>query len=97
MVDILLDSGCLRTIIRRDLLPEDYILNHEDTLHIRCAHGDVTSYPTAWIDLEINEKHYNIKAGVSNTLPRPILLDHDISDLCDLITNYRPLTKLKPF
>ena len=41
--DVLLDTGCSRTMIRRDLVPAHKYLEG-DTVTIRCAHGDVTLY-----------------------------------------------------
>lgn len=36
--DILLDTGCTHTLIRRDLVSEDRLL--DSTIEIQCAHGD---------------------------------------------------------
>ena len=88
-VDILVDTACSRALLRRGLLPEDFAVDQEYMPLLYWAHGDVASYPTAWIHLEINGKHCNIRAGVANMLPRPVLLSHNIGDLNELITNNR--------
>ena len=41
--DILLDTGCSRTMIRKDLVPASRYLEG-DAVTIRCAHGDITLY-----------------------------------------------------
>ena len=42
---ILLDTGCTQTLVRQDLVPEEKRI--EGTTQIRCAHGDIISYPLA--------------------------------------------------
>ena len=46
--DILLDTGCSRTLVRKDLVSEDSLLAGE-AVAIRCAHGDTVLYPLAQI------------------------------------------------
>ena len=41
--DIGLDTGCACTMVRHDLVPEDIAAGA--TIHLRCAHGDVITYP----------------------------------------------------
>lgn len=43
--DIILSTGCSRTMVRRDLVPGSMYL--ERVVTIRCAYGDVTLYPFA--------------------------------------------------
>ena len=44
--NILLDTGCSRTLVRKDLVPKEKILDGE-VVAIRCAHGDTVLYPLA--------------------------------------------------
>ena len=44
--DILLDTGCSRTLVHKDLLSKDSLLAGE-AVAIRCAHGDTVLYPLA--------------------------------------------------
>ena len=50
--DILLDTGCSRTFIHQDLVPESKIKEGE-AVAIRCAHGDTVLYPLAQISMEV--------------------------------------------
>ena len=47
--DILLDTGCTSTIIRRDLVAEDNLLPGE-AVTVLCAHGDTALYPLARVN-----------------------------------------------
>ena len=49
-VDILLDTGSVRTLVRRELVPESKMLAGEAVV-VRCAHGESVRYPLA--DLEV--------------------------------------------
>ena len=42
---------------------------------------DVLDYPTAIIRVSVNGVTNYVRAGVSSTLPRPILLGHNFGDL----------------
>lgn len=42
--DIILDTGCSRTMIHQDLVPEDKKISGE-AIMLRCAHGDTVLYP----------------------------------------------------
>ena len=44
--DILLDTGCTRTMVHVDLVPPEKFLEG-DTVIIKCADGDVVLYPLA--------------------------------------------------
>ena len=43
--DILVDTGATKTLVRKELVSNEDILDGETT--IRCAHGDIVSYPLA--------------------------------------------------
>ncbi|KAL5510142.1 hypothetical protein EMCRGX_G005635 [Ephydatia muelleri] len=49
--DIVLDTGCSRTMIRRDLVPTTKIL--DDAVTVQCAHGDTVAYPLAVVELTV--------------------------------------------
>ena len=82
--DIVLDTGCTRTMVRRGLLPTD-IQTTEQTVQIRCAHEDVTTYPLANIHLEIDGVVVEATAAVSQTLPVSVLLGTDVPQLGQLL------------
>ena len=55
--DLLLDTGCSKTIVRRDLVGEERWLEGESTV-IQCAHGDAIAYPLATIELEMEVQYW---------------------------------------
>ena len=66
--DILLDTGCSRTLVHQKLVLEDK-LKDAGAVAIHCAHGDTVLYPLADISLEVNGKQIAVEAAVSDTLP----------------------------
>ena len=81
--DILLDTGASRSMIREDILPPDHRVDGEVT--IRCAHGDMVAYPLTAIAVDIGSRRFVVKAGVSRTLPVPVLLGRDVPELLQLL------------
>ena len=65
--DILLDTGCLRTLVHQSLVPGSK-LKERSVVAIRCAHGDTVLYPLADITMEVNGEQISVEAGVSETL-----------------------------
>ena len=51
--DILLDTGCTRTMVHADLVPPHKFLEG-DSVIIKCAHSDVVLYPLANVDMEVD-------------------------------------------
>ena len=80
MESIVLDTGCSRTLVRSNLIPQDKVLEGE-VVAIRCAHGDTVLYPLALVHLEINGHHIDVEAALSDTLPMPVLLGTDVPRL----------------
>ena len=87
--EIVLDTGCKRTMIRNDLVPVDKIIEG-DAATIRCAHGDTVLYPLAKVSLEIDGLHIEVEAAVSSTLPVSVLLGDDVPELQQLIGVSQP-------
>lgn len=81
--DIMLDTGSNRTLVRRDLVPAQKMVEGE--IPIRCAHGDIITYPIAVVEIEIGGRHYAVEAGVVDGLPVSALLGWDNPDLEDLL------------
>ena len=52
---------------------------------VRCAHGDIITYPIAEIEIEVGGRHYMVEAGVVDRLPVSVLLGWDNPDLEDLL------------
>ena len=84
-VAIVLDTGSSRTVVHERLVPPEKV-NHNNQIWLRCAHGDLLSYPTAEIEILINGKTYIVEAAVSLSLPKPILLGRDCEDLLEMIS-----------
>ena len=82
--NILLDTGCSRTLVHQDLVPRDKIREGE-AVAIRCAHGDTVLYPLPHISLEIEGKPVSVEAAVSETLPMSVLLGTDTPELAKLL------------
>ena len=82
--DLLLDTGCLKIIVRRDLVGEERWLEGESTV-IQCAHGDAIAYPLATIELEIQGRPVLVDAAVSDTLPQSALVGIDVPGLLEML------------
>lgn len=52
--NILLDTGCSRTLVQKDLVPKEKLLDGA-VVPIRCAHGDTVLYPLAKVGVEMVE------------------------------------------
>ena len=89
--DILLDTGCSRTLIRRELVPAKKV-QEGDVVTIRCAHGDTVLYPLANVKLEVGGREVEVEAAISDTLPMSVLLGTDVAELGELLG----LDKTKP-
>ena len=84
--DIQLDTGCSRTVVRKDLVDEEKMLDGE-SITIQCAHGDVVSYPLAMVEILVGGRRIEVEAAVSATLPRSVLLGTDVLELPELLGN----------
>ena len=82
--DILLDTGCSRTLVRRALVP-DKKMQEGDVVTIRCAHGDTVLYPVAEVEVEVGGRRIQVEAAVSDTLPVSVLLGTDVEELGELL------------
>ena len=82
--DVVLDTGCSRTLVQRKLVPEEKLLL-DQVVAIRCAHGDTVLYPLAQIKVELDGRTLDVEAAVSDTLPVSMLLGTDVPELTDLL------------
>ena len=83
-VHMLVDTGCTHTLVRSDLL-RPHKIDSLSRVKVRCCHGDVKSYPTATVKLDVRGVEHCVVAGVWAQLPQPVLLGHDI-DACLVLT-----------
>ena len=82
--DIVLDTGCSRTLVRGDLVPSQK-MQEGDVVTIRCAHGDTVLYPLAEVKMEVDGRQIQVEAAVSDTLPVSVLLGTDVAELGELL------------
>ena len=82
--DIVLDTGCSRTMVHSSLVGEGKQLDGE-AVTVRCAHGDTVLYPLAKIDLELDGVNVSVKAAVADKLPASVLLGTDVPELGRLL------------
>ena len=82
--DILLDTGCTRTLVHQKLIPREKKTSGE--VIIRCAHGDEVSYPLAQVEIAVGGQVLAVEAGVSRTLPVSVLLGTDVPQLVNLLS-----------
>ena len=80
---ILLDTGAANTMIHRDLVPVEKI--SQEMVDIRCAHGDVVSYPLAEVSMRVGDYTFSVQAAVSDRLPVPVLLGRDVPGFDQLL------------
>ena len=83
--DILLDTGCSRTLIHKDHVPDEKLLEGE-AIAIQCAHGDTVLYPMAELEVEIEGHLCQVQAAVADRLPYSMLLGIDVPLLRKLLT-----------
>ena len=89
--NILLDTGCSRTLVHRKLVP-DCKMREAGAVAIRCAHGDTVLDPLARILLEVKRRALDVEAVISDTLPMSVLLGTDIPYLYELLEGDRSKT-----
>ena len=96
--DILLNTGCSRTLIHQKLVPECKVLQDE-AVAIRCAHSDTVLYPLAQVQLEVDGQSLNITAAVAERLPVSVLLGTDFPLLTELLSGklstVEPVSKIE--
>ena len=92
VTNIVLDTGCSKTLVWRDLVPEERLVEGE-AVTIHCAHGDTVLYPVANLVIEVDGTPLQVDAAVLDTLPVAVLLGTDVPELGDLLG--RPTMQMK--
>ena len=82
--DVVLDTGCACTMVRQDLVPKERLVAGA-TIRLRCAHGDVVTYPLATVKLDIEGVVLPATAAVAEKLPISVLLGTDVPELGKLL------------
>ena len=86
--DILLDSGCSRTMVHLRLVSPEAFVEGSNVV-IRCVHGDTVLYPLANIQMEVEGVPIQVEAAVSEDLPVLVLLGTDVAQFSQLIKGKR--------
>ena len=84
VMNILLDTGCSRTMINERWVPQERRLE-EKMVSARCAHGDTELYPLADIRMKVGGIPIQVEVAVVNTLPFDVLLGEDVKQLSNLL------------
>ena len=71
-MEMLVDTGCSYTLVQRRLIPDD-CLQKGESVSLHCAHGDITEYPVAEVEMVIEGVTKKVTVVVSNSLPRAVL------------------------
>ena len=87
--NIVLHTGCNRTMVRQDVIPNTCHITGS-TVQIRCAHGDITTYPLACIHIVIDGVEADVIAAVSHTLKVAMLVGTDVPQLRCLLNSAPP-------
>ena len=88
MEDIVLDTGCSRTLVRGNLVSRENLIPGR-VITVQCAHGDIVMYPVASVEIEIQGNIFTVEAGVSYKLPQSVLLGTDVPGLTVIIIEGR--------
>ena len=70
--NILLDTGCSRTLVHWKLVPEEVFLEGK-AITVCCALGDTVLYHLAKVHMEVKGKPIEVEAAVSDRLPVGVL------------------------
>lgn len=71
-VQMLVDTGSDKTIVAAGV--KGVALNSEQKVPVLCVHGDVCSYPTAYVELEADGWKQWAQVVIAPNLPVPVLL-----------------------
>ncbi|XP_040923722.1 uncharacterized protein LOC121201710 [Betta splendens] len=84
----LIDTGSTQTLVRRQYVPP-HAISTDDTIPVCCVHGDERTYPIAEVYIKVDGQMYLLKVGITDNLPFPVVLGHDLPTLVDLINPVR--------
>ena len=80
---IFLHTGCGQTLVRKGLVPKGKFLS--ETVELRCVHGVKVSYPLAMVNMKLDGKNFQVKAGVADDLPVPVLMGTNVEVIWKLL------------
>ena len=79
-VEVLLDTGSARTLVRKELVPEGKVLEGK-TVVVRGVHGGSVHHPLAELEITVGGRTMVVQAAVSGRLPVQLLLRRDVPEL----------------
>ena len=82
--DILLDSGCTQTLVRKSLVPASAERINPDA-YVSCVHGDVESFHRAKVRMTVGGRSLCLVVGVVDNLPTSVMLGRDVLDLVNML------------
>ena len=82
-VEIVLDTGCARTMVWKELVRPNKITERQVSIH--CPHGSSVTYPLAQVKIAIGDSSYDVEAAISDQLPVPVLLGRDVPELLEML------------
>ena len=80
--DILLDTGCFKTLVRRELVPREKIL--QEQVPFWCTHVETVMYPLANIEVQLGGVALTVEVAVSDRLLMLVLLGTDALQVVEL-------------
>ena len=83
-VEVLLDTGSARTLVRKELVPEGKVLEGK-TVVVRGVHGGSIRYPLAELEIAVGGRTMVVQAAVLGRLPIQLLLGRDVPELFSLL------------
>ena len=90
-VEMWLDTGCSRTTVRSDLVPQQDL--KKTRCRTRTASGELVDNPLADVELEVQGTKYRVEAAVSNNLPVSVLIGRDVP-VDEMVAERMPLETL---
>ena len=91
-VQMLIDTGCTKTMVSADYIHPE-CLDNDTQEKILCVHGDMVSYPTAEVKLQLGRWSQIAKVIVAPGIPVPVLLGTDIYKLKPVMVTTRSQAK----
>lgn len=82
--NILLDTRCSRTVIQKDLIAPEKLLQ-EEAVAIQCAHGDIVLYLLAKVEMEIGGKTIKCCSISIQDFANAVLFGTDLPELNALL------------
>ena len=91
VADIHLDTGCSRTMVRRNLVAMEKVIVGK-VVKITCAHGDTKLHPLALVEVELDGAHIQVEAALSEELPACVCF---VGNRCSRVNPFDKCNRIK--